>query len=133
MFSHSNSKGRLALLGVSLMMALATPAAFARDHGGYRGGYHGGGYHGGYYGGGYRHGGGGSFLAGALTTAVVGGLIYSATRDEGPQVVYQNAPAYGYGTTYIQPPPTTVIYRDAPTYYAPAPVVRERVIYQQGW
>lgn len=125
---------RLAILAGALAMAVAAPAAMARDHGGYYGGGHG--YHGGgYYGGGYRHhGGGNGWVAGALAVGVLGGLAYSTANQ--PTVVYNETPTYYPQQRVIyDTPPTTVVtgpgYR---TYYYPStPVVRERVIYSNGW
>lgn len=116
MTQRYGSAGKLAAIGLAVAAAVAMPlSASARDHG-----YHGGGYYGGYHGdrhGGYYgrgHGGywsGGRWIAGAIVTGAVAGLVSDALR---PAPVYYDAPVV-YG------PPRTVIYEDAP-------VVRRRVV-----
>lgn len=121
MTKRFNSVGKLAVISLALAAAVAMPfGASARGHGHHGGGYgHGGGhsaYYGGYHGGGHhgRHGGhwsGGRWIAGAIVTGAVIGLLDNALN---PAPVYYDAPvAYG--------PPRTVIYRDAP-------VVQRRVV-----
>ncbi len=107
--------GKLAILALAVAATVAVPlSASARGWGGHGGGYRGG-YHGAYYGG-YRggHGGGywsgGRWIAGAIVTGAVIGLVDSALRP---------APVYYGGPVYSQP--RTVIYEDAP-------VVRRRVV-----
>jgi hypothetical protein len=117
--------GKLAILGVAVVAALAMPlGASARGWGGGHGGhgaYHGG-YSGAYYGhGGYGHGSyhrgghweGGRWIAGAIVAGAVVGLISDVTR---PAPVYYGAPVI-----YSQP---GVVYES----YYPAPVVRRRVV-----
>ena len=125
--------GKFAAISLALAAAVAMPlSASARGwggHGGYHGGYHGsyhggnhgsyrgGGYYGGnhgYYGGNYRGGGywhGGRWIAGALITGAVVGLVADALQ---PRPVY-------YGPPVVYGPPT-VVYQDGP------PVVRRRVV-----
>ena len=109
--------GKVLTLGLSLTAALALPLG-ASAHGwghGYRGGGYGGGYHG-YHGGYYGHGGGGywsggRWIAGAIVTGAVIGLVSDALRPE---------PAY-YGPPVVYSQPRTVYYEDEP-------VVRRREV-----
>ncbi|WP_426700323.1 hypothetical protein ACPPVV_13065 [Rhodanobacter sp. Col0626] len=112
--SGFSGAGKLAVLGLAVAAAVAMPlSASARGWGGH--GYHGGygGYHGGYHGHGGGHWSGGRWIAGAIVTGAVLGLVSNAVR---PAPVYYNSPAYAYG------PPRTVIYEDGP------PVVQRRVV-----
>ncbi len=113
--------GKLAVLSLAMVAALAMPlGASARGwggghgyHGGGHGGYYGGHYggHGGYYGHGGGHWSGGRWIAGAIVTGAVLGLVADSMR---PAPVYYGAPVYG--------PPRTVIYEDGP------PIVQRRVV-----
>lgn len=124
--------GRIAVIALGLAAALALPfSASAGDHGRYGGGqyrgYHGG-YNGGHYGGHYgrgdygRHYGnnyrdrghwnGGRWIAGAIVTGAVLGLVTDALRP---------APVY-YNPRVVYSQPRTVIYRDD------YPVVTQRVV-----
>jgi hypothetical protein len=98
--------GKLAILSLAVMAAVAMPlSASARGwggHGGHGGGYHGG-YHGGYYGHGGGHWSGGRWIAGALVTGAVLGLVADALN---PRPVYYGAPV-----VYAQP---GVVYQDGP-------------------
>lgn len=118
MTQRISGAGKLAAISLAVAAAIAMPiGASARGHG-YHGGH--GGYHGSYYGGyygGHGHGGGhwsgGRWIAGAIVTGAVIGLVSDAMR---PAPVY-----YGPPVVYSQPR-TTVIYEDGP------PVVRRRVV-----
>ena len=112
--------GKFAAISLALAAAVAMPlSASARGwgghggHGGYHGAYHGGGH--GYYGGNYRGGGGywhgGRWIAGAIITGAVVGLIADSLQ---PRPVYYGSPAY-YGSP-------RVVYQDGP------PVVQRRVV-----
>jgi hypothetical protein len=125
MTRHFNGAGKLAVLSLAMMAALAMPlGASARGwggghgyhggHGGYHGGYGGRGYyggHGGYYGHGGGHWSGGRWIAGAIVTGAVLGLVADSMR---PAPVYYSAPVYSQ--------PRTVIYQDGP------PIVQRRVV-----
>ena len=112
--------GKLAVLSLAMMAALAMPLGASAHgwggehghHGGDHGGYHGGyGGHGGYYGGhGGGHWSGGRWIAGAIVTGAVLGLVADSMR---PAPVYYGAPVYSQ--------PRTVIYEDGP------PIVQRRV------
>lgn len=122
--------GRMAAIGLGIAVALAMPLSVsARGRGNHGGGYYGGGNHGGYYGGnhgGYgRHDGnrysnrsrghwnnGGRWIAGAIVTGAVIGLVNDALRP---------APVY-YGRPVVYSQPRTVIYTDD------YPVVTQRVV-----
>lgn len=117
--------GKLAAIGLAVAAAVAMPlSASAHDHGyhgGYHGyhGYHGGDYHGRYYGhggyyGGYHRGywSGGRWIADAIVTGAVVGLVSDALRP---------APVY-YGAPVVYGPPRRVVYEDGP------PVESRRVI-----
>ncbi len=110
MTKRFGNASKLAVIGLAVAAAVAMPlSASAHDHDDYRG------WHGGYhdYDGGYRHGywSGGHWIAGAIVTGAVAGLVSNALR---PAPVYYEAPVV-YG------PPRTVIYEDAP-------IVRRRVV-----
>jgi hypothetical protein len=125
MTQRFSGAGKLAVLGFAMAAALAMPlGASARGwggghgyHGGY-GGYHGSyggrgyyGGHGGYYGHGGGHWSGGRWIAGAIVTGAVLGLVADSMR---PAPVYYSAPVYSQ--------PRTVIYEDGP------PIVQRRVV-----
>lgn len=114
MTKHFSKAGKLAALGLAVATAVAMPlSASARGWGGghgYHGGYHG--YHGGYYGHGGGHWSGGRWIAGAIVTGAVIGLVSDALRPE---------PVY-YGPPVVYSRPRTVIYEDGP------PIVRRRVV-----
>lgn len=106
-----SSAGKFVAISLAVAAAVAMPlSASARGwgHGGYHGGYHG-------YDRGYRdhdgHWGGGRWIAGALVTGAVVGLVADALR---PAPVY-----YGPRVVYSSP---GVVYEDGP------PVVRRRVV-----
>jgi hypothetical protein len=120
MTQRFSGAGKLAVLSFALVAALAMPlGASARDWGGGHG-YHGGGHgyygghyggHGGYYGHGGGHWSGGRWIAGAIVTGAVLGLVADSMR---PAPVYYGAPVYSQ--------PRTVIYEDGP------PIVQRRVV-----
>ncbi|CAM5537519.1 hypothetical protein [Rhodanobacter lindaniclasticus] len=109
--------GKLAAISLALAAAVAMPlSASARGWGGHghHGGYYGGGHHG-YYGGHYGHRGhwnGGRWIAGAIVTGAVVGLVANAMQ---PAPVYYDRPVV-YG------PPRTVVYEYE------RPVVTRRVV-----
>ena len=120
--------GKMTVIGLGLVAALALPfSASAGDHGrhggGHYGGYHGS-YNGGHYGRGdygrhyennYRnrgHWSGGRWIAGAIVTGAVLGLVNDALRP---------APAY-YNPPVVYSRPGTVVYSDG------YPVVTRRVV-----
>lgn len=125
MTQRFSGAGKLAVLSLALVAAVAMPlGASARGWGGghgYHGGGHGGyygGHHGGYYGGhGGGHWSGGRWIAGAIVTGAVLGLVADSMR---PAPVYYGAPAYYGAPVYSQP--RTVIYEDGP------PIVQRRVV-----
>ena len=120
---------RLSIFAVALVATVSTALPMAAsahgwgDHGGWggRGGYHGG--YGGhdYYRGGYGHGGGhwsgGRWIAGAIVTGLVAGVVVDALR---PAPVYYDQPAVVYSQ------PTRVIYENDP-------VVTRRVVYEDTY
>ncbi len=122
MTKRFSGAGKLAAISLAVAAAVAMPlsaSAHGWDHGGGWG--HGGG-HGWNRGGGwdrdggYRHGGGywsgGRWIAGAIVTGAVAGLVSEALSP---------APVY-----YEQPP---VVYRQPRvTYYEEAPIVQRRVV-----
>ncbi len=127
MTKRFSGAGKLAVIGMAVAAAIAMPlSASARGWGGHgynggghgyyggHGGYgHGGGYYGhggGYYGRGGGHWSGGNWIAGAIVTGAVVGLVSNAFR---PAPVYYGQPVYSQ--------PRTVIYQDAP-------VVQRRVV-----
>ena len=123
--------GKFLAIGLAVAAAAVVPlSASAHDgwgHGGGwgRGGWHGGGYHGGYYrhgGGYYRHGGGywsgGRWIAGAIVTGAVVGLVSDALAPRpayygpapvvyGPPPVVYGPPPPAYGVVYSNEPPVT--------------------------
>lgn len=114
--------GKLAVLSLAMASALAMPlGASARGWGGGHGyhggghGYYGGGHyyggHGGYYGHGGGHWSGDRWIAGAIVTGAVLGLVADSVR---PAPVYYGPPIYSQ--------PRTVIYEDGP------PIVQRRVV-----
>jgi hypothetical protein len=119
--------GKFAALSLAVMAAVAMPlGASARGHGGHYGGHHG--YHGGHYGGHYYRGGhgyghgyhggywsGGRWIAGAIVTGAVAGLVSDAMR-----------PTY-YGPTVVYTEPRTVVYESAPV--VTRRVVETRTVY----
>jgi hypothetical protein len=127
MTRHFSGAGKLAVLGIAMAAALAMPlGASARGwggghgyhgggHGGYHGSYGGRGYyggHGGYYGHGGGHWSGGRWIAGAIVTGAVLGLVADSLRP---------APVY-YAPPVVYSQPRTVIYQDGP------PIVERRVV-----
>jgi hypothetical protein len=126
MTRHFSGAGKLAVLSFAMAAALAMPlGASARGwggghgyhgggHGGYHGSYGGHGYyrgHGGYYGHGGGHWSGGRWIAGAIVTGAVLGLVADSLQ---PAPVYYGPPVYSQ--------PRTVIYQDGP------PIVQRRVV-----
>jgi hypothetical protein len=104
--------GRIAAISLGVVAAMAMPlSATAHDHdhrgGEYRGGYHGG-YGGGHYdnyqGGNRGHWSGGRWIAGAIITGAVLGLVSDALRPApvyyNPRVVYSQPPTVYYGNGY---------------------------------
>lgn len=115
MTKRFSNKSKFLALGLAMTAAVAMPlGASARDWGDH--GHHGGGYHGDYRGEGYGHGGGhwsgGRWIAGAIVTGAVLGLVSDALRPE---------PVY-YGPPVVYSQPRTVYYEDGP------PVVERRVV-----
>jgi hypothetical protein len=119
MTKHFGKASKLAALGFAVAAAVVMPlsaSAHGRGHGegwGYGGGWH----HGGDWdhdGGWHHHGGywsGGRWIADALVTGAVVGLVSDALRPE---------PAY-YGPPVVYSQPRSVYYEDEP-------VVRRRVV-----
>lgn len=120
------------VLTISLIVAAvaAMPLAASAHGWGHRGGgWHGGGHwssapyyrgHGGYYGhGGYWS--GGRWIAGAIVTGAVAGLVSDALA---PRTVV-------YGPPVVYAPPQTVVYEDAPV--VTRRVVTRTVIYDNGY
>ena len=98
--------GKFAALSLAVLAAVAMPlSASARGHGGHHDGYHGGHYSGHYYRGGHGyghgyHGGhwsGGRWIAGAIVTGAVIGLINDATRP----TYYEQPVVYSQPRTVI--------------------------------
>jgi hypothetical protein len=109
--------GRLAAIGLGVAVAIATPlSASARGHGYHHGGGHYEGYRSGYHGDHYRRGGGhwngGRWIAGAIVTGAVIGLVSDALR---PAPVYYDRPV-------VYSRPRRVVYSEAP------PVITRRVV-----
>lgn len=116
MTQRMKSASKFAAISLAIAAAVAMPlSASAHGWGGHGWGHHGG-YHGRYYGHGYGHGyghwSGGRWIAGAIVTGAVIGLVDDVLH---PRPVYYDPPV-----VYSQP--RTVIYEDAP------PVVERRVI-----
>ncbi|TAL96151.1 MAG: hypothetical protein EPN69_01695 [Rhodanobacter sp.] len=112
--------GKFAAISLALAAAVAMPLSASAHgwggHGGYHGGYghYDGGRHG-YYGGHYRHSGywgGGRWIAGAIVTGAVVGLVADAMRP---------APVYDDRRVVYGPPPTVIYEYDRP-------VVTRRVV-----
>lgn len=112
MTKQFSNKSKFLALGLAMTAALALPLSASAD------GWHGHheGRHGGYYGRGFDHGrghwSGGRWIAGAIVTGAVIGLVSDAFRPE---------PAY-YGPPVVYSQPRRVIYEDGP------PVIQRRVV-----
>src|SRR6185437_15803754 len=125
--------GKWMAIGLAVAAAVAMPlSASAHDHDGWghgggwgHHGWHDGGWgRGGYHGGYYRHGGGywsgGRWIAGAIVTGVVAGVVSDALA---PRPVYYGPAPVVYG-------PPTVVYEDAPV--VTRRVVTRTVVYDDG-
>ena len=126
--------GKWMAIGLAVAAAVAMPlSASAHDHDGWghgggwgHHGWHDGGWgRGGYHGGYYRHGGGywsgGRWIAGAIVTGVVAGVVSDALAPR---------PAY-YAPALVVYGPPTVGYEDAPV--VTRRVVTRTVIYDNGY
>jgi len=112
MINRFGSASKLAALSLAVAAAVAMPLSASAHGHGFRGDHYGYG-HGGYYGRDHDgHWSGGRWIAGALVTGAVIGLVSDAFRPE---------PEY-YGPPVVYSQPRTVIYEDDPV------VVRRRVI-----
>lgn len=122
MTKRFSNKSRFLALGLAITAAVAMPlSASARgwgEHGhGYRGDYSGG-YHRDYYGHDRGHWSGGRWIAGALVTGAVIGLVSDALR---PAPVYYDQPV-------IYSRPRTVIYEDGPPMVERRRVIERRTV-----
>lgn len=122
MTKRFSNKSRFLALGLAVTAAVAMPlSASARgwgdhDHG-YRGGYDGG-YHRGYEGHERGHWSGGRWIAGAIVTGAVIGLVSDALRP---------APVY-YDQPMVYSRPRTVIYDDYPPVVVHRRVIERRTV-----
>jgi hypothetical protein len=125
MTKRFSGAGKLAAISLAVAAAVAMPlSASAHDGWGGRGGW-GHGYHGGYHGGYYGHGGGhwsgGRWIAGAIVTGAVMGVVADALA---PRPVY-----YGPPVVYTEP---GVVYEDGPPVVVRRRVVETRTVVYDG-